>query len=52
MVHYLLEIREEIEKLASGDISHREAFRLEKIPISPLFLRKYFVPEVNRGQTL
>jgi hypothetical protein len=38
-VYNLLKIREEIEKLASGHISHGVALRLEKIPISPLFFQ-------------
>jgi hypothetical protein len=33
VVLYLLKIREEIKKLASGHISHRAALRLEKMPL-------------------
>jgi hypothetical protein len=39
-VPYLLKIREEIKKLASGHISHRTALRLEKMPLFANFLKK------------
>jgi hypothetical protein len=41
MVQYLLKIREEIKKLASGHISHSTALRLEKSALFSLF-PKYF----------
>jgi hypothetical protein len=40
VVHYLLKIREEIKKLASGHISHRTALRLEKMALFAIFLKK------------
>jgi hypothetical protein len=40
VVPYLLKIREEIEKLASGHISHTAALRLEKMPLFANFLKK------------
>jgi hypothetical protein len=40
VVLYLLKIREEIKKLASGHISHRTALRLEKMPLFANFLKK------------
>jgi hypothetical protein len=40
VVPYLLKIREEIEKLASGHISHTAALRLEKKPLFANFLKK------------
>jgi hypothetical protein len=36
----LLKIREEIEKLASGHISHTAALRLEKMALFGNFLKK------------
>jgi hypothetical protein len=47
MVQYLLKVREEIKKLASGHISHRTALRLEKMALFSLF-PKYFWFEVWR----
>jgi hypothetical protein len=47
MVQYLLKIREEIKKLASGHISHRTALRLEKMALFSLF-PKYFWFKVGR----
>jgi hypothetical protein len=49
MVHCLLKIREEIEKLASGHISQRKPLRLEKSRFSTAFFRNYFRPEANLG---
>ncbi|HEX7955680.1 MAG TPA: hypothetical protein VF508_01990, partial [Pyrinomonadaceae bacterium] len=40
VVHCLLQIREEIKKLASGHISHRAALRLGKKPLFANFLEK------------
>jgi hypothetical protein len=40
VVPYLLKIREEIKKLASGHISHRTALRLKKMPLFAIFLKK------------
>jgi hypothetical protein len=40
VVLYLLKIREEIKKLASGHISHTTALRLEKMPLFANFLKK------------
>jgi hypothetical protein len=39
-MHYLLKIREEIKKLASGHISHRAALRLEKSALFCDFSKK------------
>jgi hypothetical protein len=40
VVPYLLKIREEIKKLATGHISHTAALRLEKMPLFANFLKK------------
>jgi hypothetical protein len=48
MVQYLLKIREEIKKLASGHISHATALRLEKMALFSLF-PKYFCSECGRA---
>jgi hypothetical protein len=51
VVLYLLKIREEIKKLASGHISHRTALRLEKMPLFANFQKKTVengLPDVRR----
>jgi hypothetical protein len=41
MVPCLLQIREEIKKLASGHISHDAASRLDKMALSAFFLKNF-----------